>query len=70
MPIGKQVAMMIAATREYAMREKVTVTTTLNALDLWSVELTTVLGETEMTAVCSQVKTDIFRPLQGDPLLL
>ena len=60
MPIGKQVAMMIAATREYAMREKVTVTTTLNALDLWSVELTTVLGETEMTAVRSQVKTDRY----------
>ena len=49
--------MMIAAAREYAMKEKVTVTTTLNALDLWFVELTTVLGETEMTAVCSQVKT-------------
>ena len=62
-PIGKQVAMMIAAAMEYAMKEKVTVTTTLNALDLWSVELTTALGETEMTAVCSQVKTDIFRLL-------
>ena len=56
-PFGKQVAMMIAAAMEYAMKEKVTVTTTLNALDLWSVELTTALGETETTAVCSQVKT-------------
>ena len=61
---------MIAAAMEFAMKEKVTVTTTLNALDLWSVELTTVLGETETTAVCSQVKTDFFRPLQGDPFLL
>ena len=54
---------MIAAAREYAMKEKVTVTTTLNALDLWFVELTTVLGETEMTAACSQVITDYFRLL-------
>ena len=71
---------MIAAAREYAIKEKVTVTTTQSALDLWFVELTTALGGTEMTAVCSQVKTNryflatrstgacqLHQIVQGDP---